>query len=331
MDEHGRVIVVGTSAGGVDALLRMAPALSKELEAPVLVVLHIGAHRSYLPELLNARAGTRAVFAEAGMVPRPGHLYVAPPDTHLLLDGGRLQLFRGPKENHARPAINPLFRSAALDGGARIIGVILTGTLDDGAAGLHAVKACGGMAIVQDPADAAESSMPRSALAATAVDHVATLAGMPALLERLARTPPVVPSPPAPPWLRMEHAIFLGQKKMADLATIGDPSGFTCPDCGGALFELMEGGPARYLCHTGHGFSLHSLASAQGEMTEEALWAALRALQEKEGILRRLAVAQADERPGSDAASLAEADGLKALIDRLRSLVTTTPADSTDP
>lgn len=296
----------------------------------MLVVLHIGAHRSYLPDLLNSRGVRRAVFAQAHMVPRPGILYVAPPDTHLLLEAGRLQLFHGPKEHHARPAINPLFRSAALDAGARTIGVILTGGLDDGAAGLHAIKACGGLAIVQDPAEAAEPSMPRSAIEATEVDHVATLDAMPALLERLVRAAPAGPSPPAPPWLRTEHAIFLGKKAMQDLATIGDPSAFTCPDCGGALFEMMQGGPLRYLCHTGHAFSLRSLASAQGQATEEALWAALRALQEKEAILRRLAVAQGDAQPGSDAASLAEADDLRAVIGQLRELVTTAPEDSTD-
>ena len=315
---------MGASAGGVEALLRIAPEMSG-LEAPVLLVLHIGAHRSYLPDLLNARGSGRATFAEPGTVPRQGMIYVAPPDQHLLIDDGRLQLIKGPKEHHARPAIDPLFRSAALDCGPRAIGVVMTGMLDDGAAGLYAIKACGGVAVVQNPKTAAEPSMPATALAAVEVDHVTELEALPGLLNRLARTAVIAAAPQTPEWLRTEHIITLGKMKMQDLATIGSPSGFTCPDCGGALFEIGQGMPLRFLCHTGHAFSLRSLAATHDEVTDEALWSGLRALHEKEAILRRMASVQATQNPSAQMATLAEAEGLRKVMDSLRDLITEPP------
>ena len=326
MDPDNHTIVIGASAGGVEALLRLIPALPGSLAAPILVVLHIGPHRSQLPDLLNARSGRRAVFASTGATPRPGMVYVAPPDQHMLLEGGRLRLFRGPKEHHARPAINPLFRSAALDRGSRTIGVVLTGLLDDGAAGLHAIKSCGGVAVVQDPDDAAEPSMPRSAIAGTAVDRVATLDAMAGVLDSLARPggPPAAPVD-APEWLKIEHAISLGINDMQDVGKIGAPSTFTCPDCGGALFELREGRPVRFLCHTGHAFSLRSLAATQEQATDVALWSGLRALQESESILRRLAKEQSLEAPGSESATLREAERLATFINQMHFVVTSAP------
>lgn len=329
MDQNHRVIVIGASAGGVEALLRIAPGLAG-LAAPVLLVLHIGAHRSYLPDLLNARGSGRAAFAEPGTVPRPGMIYVAPPDQHLLIGGGQLQLFKGPKEHHARPAIDPLFRSAALDCGARAIGVVLTGMLDDGAAGLYAIKACGGVAIVQNPETATEPSMPASARAAVEVDHVTELDALPALLARLSRTAVAAGAPEVPDWLRTEHVVTLGKMKMQDLATIAKPSGFTCPDCGGALFEIAKGMPLRFLCHTGHAFSLRSLAATHDGVADEALWSGLRALHEKQAILRRLAAVQAEENPGSQAATLAQAERLDRLMDSLRELITEPSAPASD-
>lgn len=238
-----------------------------------------------------------------------------------------LRLFRGPKEHHARPAINPLFRSAALDRGPRVVGVILTGMLDDGAAGLCAIKACGGTAVVQDPRDAAQPSMPRSAMKGVAVDYVRKLDTMADLLNELAKPLPDVPPVTAPGWLQTEHSISLGNANMEHLATIGIPSRFTCPDCGGALFELNEGQPLRFLCHTGHAFSLRSLASIQEQVTDHALWAGLRAMQEKEAILRRVARVQAEDQPGSERTSLLEADELASFIEKMRTVVTTAPTD----
>lgn len=202
---------------------------------------------------------------------------------------------------------------------------MLTGMLDDGAAGLRAIKVCGGTCVVQDPDDAAEPSMPRSALLATAVDHVASLAAMPDLLNSLARPLASAPTTSAPDWLRVEHAISLGKTSIEELATIGEPSAFTCPDCGGALFELREGKPLRFLCHTGHAFSLRSLAWMQEQMSDEKLWSGLRALQEKEAILRRLAREQDTDQAGGGAAALNEADKLAGFIARMREVVSSAP------
>ena len=159
---HPPVIVIGAPAGGVNAVLELAPALPRNFPAPILFVQHIGAHRSELWKLASARGPNTAVNASDGAVPRPGTIHIAPPDQHMLLDGPVIRLSRGPKEHHARPAIDPLFRSAALQYGPRAIGVILTGMLADGSAGLRAIKECGGTAVGQDPADAHAPSMPRS-------------------------------------------------------------------------------------------------------------------------------------------------------------------------
>jgi two-component system chemotaxis response regulator CheB len=181
--EH--VVVIGASAGGVAALLGLAGALPPLFAAPVCIVQHIGSNVSVLPELLQHRGPNPARHARDGEPLAPGIVYVAPPDRHLLIEGDRLRLTHGAKENHARPAIDPLFRSAAASFGAAVIGVVLTGQMDDGSAGLQAVKDCGGIAIVEDPATACEPEMPRNALRSVAVDHCVALAGIGPLLARL--------------------------------------------------------------------------------------------------------------------------------------------------
>ena len=295
-DEHraaspGHLVVIGASMGGVEALLELAAALPADFAAPIAVVLHIGSHPSILPELL-ARAGPlRAVHATSGERLRPGTIYVAPPDHHMVLDDGKVRLSRGPRENHARPAIDPLFRSAALAWGPRAIGVVLTGELDDGTAGLEAIKVCGGTTVVQDPGDAVASSMPASALAHVEIDHCVALSDCASLLIRLASAPaPAVPQgEQAPIALVREQAIFNGEASMDKLTEIAIPSQLTCPECGGSLSELKDSRPLRYRCHTGHGYTAKSLASAQAEQTDHALQASLRALKEREHLLLRLA------------------------------------------
>lgn len=326
------VIVMGASAGGVNAILELAPALPRGFPAPILFVQHIGAHRSELWKLVSARGPNAAVTASDGDVPRPGTIHIAPPDQHMLLDGPVIRLSRGPKEHHARPAIDPLFRSAALDYGPRAIGVVLTGMLDDGSAGLRAIKDCGGTAVVQDPADAHAPSMPQSALAYVDADHVVPLAALGPLLYALARRPATqgsaiaMPQPPhAPAALRREHAVSLGSHGMENLKAIASPSPFTCPDCGGVLFELDDKRPARFRCHTGHAFSLRSLAYQQEKVSDAALWTSLRVLQEKEAVLRRLAQAQHAVRPQSAQDALREADAIADLCHAVRRLTRHAP------
>lgn len=179
------VVVIGASAGGVHALLQIAERLPRFFPAPVCIVQHIGSNPSLLPELLRFRGPNPAMHAEDGQRLTAGTLHVAPPDRHMLLEGDRLRLTHGPKENHARPAIDPLFRSAALSHGPAVVGVVLTGQMDDGTAGLKAVKDCGGTVVVQDPASAEAPEMPRSALRNVAVDHCVALDEIPSLLVRL--------------------------------------------------------------------------------------------------------------------------------------------------
>ena len=286
------IIVVGASAGGVAALVTLAATLPRDLPAAVLIVLHIGAHRSVLPALLQTRSGNRAVHAEDGQPIEPGTLYVAPPDHHMLVEQGVIRLTRGPKEHHTRPAVDPLFRTAALAYGPRVIGVVLTGRLDDGTAGLQAIKDCGGVAVVQDPAEAEHRSMPLSALQSVPVDRCVSLASMAQTLLQLVAEPVVAAEPPPEARQRLAREIAVttdGKNPMEDLDAIGTPSRITCPDCGGVLWEISDTRTPRYRCHTGHAFSLRSLCATQDSTSEDALWAAIRALQAREVLQRKLA------------------------------------------
>ena len=326
MQDFRRIIAIGASAGGVGALLRIVPRLSPRIAAPILLTVHIGNHRSALPDLLNAGKTVAAEWGRSGVELRPGRLYVAPADNHMLVEGGTLRVFLGPKEHHSRPAIDPMFRSAALYGGARTVGVVLTGMLDDGTAGLRAIQACGGTTVVQDPSDAEYSSMPRSALANLSIDHVVGADAMADLLFALAEPLAEVKPVTAPDWLRIEHEISLGNAGTPEITTIGAASRFTCPDCGGALFQVEPKRPPRFLCHTGHAFSLRSLAQTQEQRAEHALWAGVRALQEKGEILRRLAAERTAQASGGDAAVTAEAERIEAYAERMRAAVLSAPA-----
>lgn len=197
---HRDVIVVGTSAGGVEALRELAAALPPDLPASVLIVLHLSpGGPGLLPAILNRAGPLPAAHATDGEELRRGRIYVAPPDFHMLVADGRLRLARGPRENLHRPAIDALFRSAAAAWGPRVIGVVLTGALDDGTAGLGAIKRTGGVAVVQDPEEAAYPSMPRSALRNVRVDHCVPLAEIPPLLDQLSREPLADGPAPVPP------------------------------------------------------------------------------------------------------------------------------------
>jgi two-component system chemotaxis response regulator CheB len=212
----------------------------------------------------------------------------------LLIEGPVVRLFRGPKEHHTRPAIDPLFRSAALSRGADVIGVVLTGMLDDGTAGLQAIKQYAGVAIVQDPNDASAPQMPLSALKHVDVDHCLPLAAIPQALIRLAESASreQVKAVDGASFVSNEQAVFLGQgDAMQELKACAAPSTFVCPDCKGSLWKMLAVDPPRYRCHTGHAFTLQTLESAQSEATDGALWGALRAIQEKRVVLLELAAA----------------------------------------
>jgi two-component system chemotaxis response regulator CheB len=283
------LVVIGASAGGVAVLRLIASQLPPSFPAAVLVVLHTGAYRSQLASILEMAGSNPAREAQHGEPVRAGQILVAAPDHHLTVRDGLVQLTRGPKEHHTRPAIDPLFRSAALRGGPRVIGVLLTGGNEDGTAGLQAIKACGGLAVVQDPAEAEAPTMPAAALANVDVDYCVPAAGIAPLLTEFAGSEVLAPHT-APEGLVREHAVSLMEVQPMDaLKAIGKPSTLVCPDCGGALFELDATRPQRFRCHTGHAFTLNSLRQTQEEATEAALWSAIRAINDKATLLRKVA------------------------------------------
>lgn len=297
------MVVIGASAGGVTALRSLAAGLPQDFPAALLIVLHVGSHQSILPQLLSASGPLPAAHALDGEVPRPGHIHVAPPDHHLIVEDGRMWLVRGPKEHHSRPAVDPLFRSAALDCGPGVAGVIMTGRLDDGTAGLQAIKGCGGLAVVQDPLDATEPSMPSSALRYVEVDHCVSLQALPGLLVSIASR--LRPAPVRVDPVRHEVELSLARgAPMEHLEAIGKPSPFVCPDCKGGLWAIDGTRPQRFRCHTGHAFTLRSLQHVQSDATDEALWHAIRGLQEKTLLLQALQASLAEEGQTARAAEL---------------------------
>lgn len=314
------MIVIGASAGGVSALSTLAAQLPANFPAPVLVVLHIGSYHSVLPQILSARGPLPAAHACHGDRMVGGRIYVAPPDRHLLVgDGGQLHLTRGPKEHYTRPSIDPLFLSAALAYGSRAVGVILTGTMDDGTAGLQAIKACGGTVVVQDPDNAQEPSMPRSALKYVAVDHCGPIDGMAAVLAAMTCRERALALTEQPAHLLHEQALELAWGHAMDhLTAIARPSTFVCPDCSGSLWQLIDTQPVRFRCHTGHAYTLRTLQHALKETADEALWTATRALQEQ-ALLLGAVVAVHQEAGENDQASRVEQARL-ALMKQTKSL-----------
>jgi two-component system chemotaxis response regulator CheB len=275
----------------VEALKQLVRSLPADFPAALLAVMHVPAR---LPSLLGAildRCGPLpAMEARDGMRLQAGHIYVGVPDRHLLVDGEFMRLTRGPTENRFRPSIDTLFRSAAYTQGSRVVGVVLTGQLDDGTSGLWAIKDRGGVTVVQSPSDAPFPSMPLSALQHVAVDHVSDLSSMSGLLMRLAQDS-VEPRPlQEAPLMHIENEIAAGGEQVPDgPAPIGKPSRFTCPECHGVLGEVHEGKIVRFRCHTGHAFSLQSLLGDVDESIDRALWIVLRTMQERAMLLRDVA------------------------------------------
>jgi two-component system chemotaxis response regulator CheB len=298
------VILVGASAGGVDAITRLVASLPADLEAAVLIVLHMAAEfpRSSFADRLNAVGALRVAEAVDGERIHKNRIYLCVPDRHLLLDGDRTRLSRGPKENHARPAVDALFRSAAQTCGPRAIGVVLTGQLDDGTAGLWAIKDRGGLALVQEPAEASYRSMPESALRQVSVDYTLKISDMGPALRALTREEVVVADEPDKQRtsLEVENSIAHGQNGLDNgVLTLGEATVYTCPDCHGVMFNACTGGIVRFRCHTGHSYTARALAAYSLPEIENNLWTALAHMEEREILMRQMG--EADERFTSQA------------------------------
>jgi two-component system, chemotaxis family, protein-glutamate methylesterase/glutaminase len=282
------IIVIGGSAGGVEALIRICGDLPAALPASVFVVQHVSpTSKSVLPDLLSRAGPLPARHPVDGEPVRSGQIYVAPPDFHLLLRDDHILLRRGPQENRTRPAIDPLFRSAAVTYGPRVIGVVLTGLLDDGAAGLVAVKRCGGVSVVQDPSDAQWPEMPRRAIERDHADHIVPIREMGALLNRLCRER-AGPRVQVPSAMDIETRISAQEFSPGETPAVGQPSRLSCPQCGGVLNEVPDEGTIRFRCQTGHAFTSEGLIGAQTDELERALELAARAHRDRITLCRRM-------------------------------------------
>lgn len=295
MESGSNIIVVGASAGGVKALLRLVAALPADFDAPLFVALHMQADRpSILAELFSRRGPVPAAEAIDGEPIVPVRIYVAAPDHHLFVEAGMVRVIRGPKENGFRPSIDVLFRSAAQAYGPRAVGVVLTGDLADGAVGLHAIKRCGGVAIVQDPNEAAYPSMPREALNRVAVDACLPLDEIAPMLVRIAGEPlTFAGGHTVPDDIEIENQIAKQQldteQFLEAVEKIGTRSTYTCPECHGTLWTIRDNQLLRFRCHVGHAYSADALLSGQSLKVEDALWSAVRVLEEKVTLTREVA------------------------------------------
>lgn len=309
MPSPSHLIVIGTSAGGMPALVQLVAQLPATLPAAVLVVQHFApdSNGQYLVERLARHTSLQCRLPADGDPLESGTIYLAPPDCHLLVKDGsvpHMLVTKGPRENHYRPAADALFRSAAVSYGPRTVGVVLTGMLHDGTAGLEFIKRCGGVAVVQDPHDAEYASMPETALRNVDVDYVVPLEQMGPLLEEITRKPVSEQKMDIPEDVKQEAAIaerVVGT--IEDVTKIARPVPLTCPDCGGSLFEVNHGKLLRYRCHTGHAFTADALLRNAQHSLEETLWVALRMMEERKNLLSSMAVrgespysAQQDER-----------------------------------
>lgn len=285
------IIVIGSSAGGIESLQQLVQDLPAGLPAAVCIVQHIlPGSPSLLASILERVGRLPALSPEDGVTFEHGHIYVAPPDHHLLVQGTKLRVLRGPTENRHRPAVDPLFRSAAWSCGPRVVGVVLSGAMDDGTAGLWAVKSCGGTTVVQDPDDALFPWMPRNALRQVEIDHCLPLSGMGRLLTELVHTPVKGGKIAAvPEKIAIETEAAMLESGIADMNRIGVPSIYTCPACKGSLWEITEGTISRYRCHVGHSYLPESLVADQSDYITAALYSALAAMEEKAAMLRRIA------------------------------------------
>jgi two-component system chemotaxis response regulator CheB len=284
------LVVIGGSAGSLDALKLLIGGLPPDLPAALCIARHITPHAPNVLPAILAKAGTLpATSAVDGEALQSGHIYVAPPDHHLLVVPRHIRVTRSPTENRFRPAIDPLFRSAAVAYGRRVVGVILSGALDDGTAGLWAVKQRGGIAVVQDPRDAQHSSMPESAMTYVPVDHCLPAAAIAPLLIRLAQATVDAGGPPVPEVMDIETRINMEDNALeSGLMTVGQLTPFTCPECHGVLLQLKAGRFLHFRCHVGHAFSARNLLADQSTSLDDTLWSTLRALEESIMLMQHI-------------------------------------------
>jgi two-component system, chemotaxis family, protein-glutamate methylesterase/glutaminase len=282
------LVVIGGSAGGLPALLELVRDLPADLPAALCVVIHTSPYSpGRLPDIVERRTRLICEAAEDGQRIEPGHIYFAPVDRHLLIEDGRLRVTNGPRENGFRPAVDPLFRTAAKWHGPRVAGIVLSGSLGDGSFGLASIEQAGGVTIIQDPDEALVPSMPLVALRGASIDHIVKAADMASLIAKLAAEPSkkgiAMPQP-----ISSADSAERGTA-LAEGAPAGMLTPLTCPECGGSLWEQEAESHAGYRCHVGHAYSAESLLRNHSQEVEGALWTALRVLEEHAVLQSRMA------------------------------------------
>src|SRR5262245_12586971 len=281
------IIVIGGSSGGLEAIRAILSGLSGGFPASIFVVLHSGAESPGVLDRIFSRATTLPARYAIDREPiRPGHIYIGPADRHLLVKRDHVRVTRGPRENRFRPAVDPLFRTAATAHGPRVIGIVVSGGLDDGAIGVRFIKNRGGIAIVQDPHEAPVSEMPQAAIAHVNVDYILPAGEIAGVLRRLTSETIQVTAMEDE---EIRDIAEMGSDAIHHSRALGAPSPFTCPECGGTLWESHEDELLQFQCHIGHRYGGESLVSAQSEALDHALWAGLRALEENSELRRRMA------------------------------------------
>ncbi|TKC08065.1 chemotaxis protein CheB [Pedobacter polaris] len=325
-----KVIVIGTSAGGLNAIIKLIGQLKKGFQAPILIVQHMSADTTgnILLNALNEQGNFICKHATTGAKLINGHIYLAPSDHHLMIDKDKkILVTKGAQENKSRPAIDPLFRSAAVTFANRIIGITLTGYLDDGTSGMIAIKRCGGTCVVQDPNDAEYPDMPKNVLNQIKADYCLPIAEMGPLLYKLL-SEPSGNKKPIPKDIITEYKI--ATRVLSDLPAVnslGDQVPFNCPGCGGVLWKVDKdkGSLLRYRCHTGHAYTSKSLLTEQTKKIEETMWTALRMFEERKNLLTTMAKSQT----GAAAKSAMERAVLSQIhIDRIRAILLSDDKDA---
>lgn len=287
------LIVIGASAGGLEPLKNIISSLPKNFPAALLIVKHISSSaENVLPNILSRVSKLPVIQPGNNHTIEPGHIYIAPPKFHMIIENGKIQLKKGPRINHSIPAIDPLFYSAALHNKSRTIGILLSGLLDDGSAGLLALKKYNGIAIVQDLKEAEYQDMPSNGCRATPVDYCLPAVEIEAVLKKIVNSPININSSNIPdvPLLKTELNMNFTEtdSNENDMHDIGAPSVFSCPECNGVLWQVHDESLERYRCRVGHAFGLDSLVNNKEKNTDAALWAALRALEEKKNLANNL-------------------------------------------
>lgn len=290
MNRIRNLIVIGASAGAIKAIARIICDLPKTIDAAIMIVIHVSSksNADAIVEILQRQTTLKCLVAKDNMNMESGKIYLAPPEHHLLVDDGAMRLNQSPEENKYRPSIDVLFRSAAVHLGNRVIGIVLTGMMEDGSSGMYAVKSCGGLCIIQDPLEADYPDMPRNVLKTIEVDYVAQLGEIPVIIRDIMEKP-LPPIIPIPNELKIE--VELTEKIMSDIShlkEISHRSDFVCPDCGGGLWEIKNDPTHRYRCHTGHVYTEKLLHELQDLQIKESIWISIRMLEEKRNMLQLL-------------------------------------------